>query len=291
MEAQKRKSLDKTQVALSSFLVAIFLTSFKAIVGLMTGSLGIISEAIHSGMDMFAAGITLFSVRYSTKPPDEKHNFGHGKIENISALAEALLLIVTSFWVIWEAYERLMGKEINVMVNFWSFFVIIIAIFIDYNRARLLKKASVEYRSQALEADALHFSSDILTSGVVLLGLIFTLLKVPIADVIAAIIVSLVVMQMSLKLAYKAVNQLLDSAPISQKSILDIISKIPEVREVHDIRVRSSGSTIFVDMNIHVDPNISIENAHKISHRVEEEIKKEFSNSEIHIHQEPDNAH
>ncbi|MGB9913256.1 MAG: cation diffusion facilitator family transporter, partial [Candidatus Kapaibacteriota bacterium] len=115
MEAQKRKSLDKTQVALSSFLVAIFLTSFKAIVGLMTGSLGIISEAIHSGMDMFAAGITLFSVRYSTKPPDEKHNFGHGKIENISALAEALLLIVTSFWVIWEAYERLMGKEINVM--------------------------------------------------------------------------------------------------------------------------------------------------------------------------------
>lgn len=291
MEVQKKKSVGKISVALSSFLVAIFLTTFKAIVGIATGSLGIISEAIHSAMDMFAAGITLFSVKIASKPPDEKHNFGHGKIENISAFLESLLLLATSFWVIWEAYERLTGKQVEVVVNFWSFFVIIVAIIIDINRARILKRASIEHHSQALEADALHFSSDILTSGVVLLGLVFTLLKIPIADVIAAIIVSLVVMQMAFKLAYNALNLLLDSAPIARKSILEIIARIPEVRSVHDVRVRSSGSTMFVDMNIHVDPNISVDDAHKISHKVEEEIRKEFSNCEIHIHQEPDNPH
>ncbi|MEJ5286568.1 MAG: Cobalt-zinc-cadmium resistance protein [Candidatus Kapaibacterium sp.] len=291
METKTKRKFSKISVAVSSFIVAIFLTTFKAVVGIATGSLGIISEAIHSGMDMFAAGITLFSVKFSSKPPDERHNFGHGKIENISAFIEALLLLATSFWVIWEAYERLTGKNVEVEVNFWSFFVIIFAIIIDVNRARILKKASEEYQSQALEADALHFSSDILTSGVVLLGLVFTLLKIPTADVIAAIIVSLVVMQMSLKLAYNSINFLLDSAPIAKQTIKEIVTRVPDVRDVHDIRVRSSGSTIFVDMNIHVNPNLSIEDAHKISHQVEEEIRKEFSNCEIHIHQEPDDSH
>ncbi|ROL57315.1 cation transporter [Bacteroidetes/Chlorobi group bacterium Naka2016] len=291
METKTKRKFSKISVAVSSFIVAIFLTTFKAVVGIATGSLGIISEAIHSGMDMFAAGITLFSVKISSKPPDERHNFGHGKIENISAFIEALLLLATSFWVIWEAYERLTGKNVEVEVNFWSFFVIIFAIIIDVNRARILKKASEEYQSQALEADALHFSSDILTSGVVLLGLVFTLLKIPTADVIAAIIVSLVVMQMSLKLAYNSINFLLDSAPIAKQTIKEIVTRVPDVRDVHDIRVRSSGSTIFVDMNIHVNPNLTIEDAHKISHQVEEEIRKEFSNCEIHIHQEPDDSH
>ncbi len=288
---EKRKSLDKVKVALSSFIVAIFLTAFKGIVGFLTGSLGIISEAIHSAMDLFAAGITIFSVKLSSKPPDEKHNFGHGKIENISALAEAFLLILTCGWVLWETVLRLTGKEVEVVVNFWSFFVIIVAIIIDYNRAKILKKAAVEHNSQALEADSLHFSSDILTSSVVLLGLVFTMFKIPVADSIAAIIVSFVVLGMSLKLAYKAIHQLIDSAPFSKSKILHIVTRIPEVRNVHDIRIRSAGSTIFVDMNIHLDPELTIEDAHKVSDRVEEAIKGEFSNCQIHIHQEPDSKH
>lgn len=291
MEAKKRNKIGKEKVALSSFFIAVFLTAFKGIVGFLSGSLGIISEAIHSAMDMFAAGITFFSVKFSSKPPDERHNYGHGKIENISALIEAFLLLITSIWVLFEAYERLSGKSVNVVVNFWSFFVIIFAIIIDINRARILKKAAIEHNSQALEADALHFSSDILTSGVVILGLIFTLLKIPVADSIAAIIVSLVVLYMSLKLAYNAANQLLDIAPFSKTTIMEIVSQIPEVREVHDIRIRSSGSIIFVEMNIHVDPNISIEDAHRISHQVEEKIRNEFANCQIHIHQEPQSKH
>ncbi|MCX7909671.1 MAG: cation diffusion facilitator family transporter [Ignavibacteria bacterium] len=291
MSIKRVKSLNKTQVAISSFFIAIFLTLFKGTVGLLTGSLGIISEAIHSAMDMFAAGITVFSVNFASKPPDERHNFGHGKIENVSALIEAFLLLLTCVWVVWEAYERLSGKQVYVVVNFWSFFVILFAIFVDVNRARILKKAAVEHNSQALEADALHFSSDILTSCVVLLGLIFTLLKIPIADAIAGIIVSLVVLYLALKLAYNAVNLLLDSAPFSKGNIVKIVSQIPEVRAVHDVRIRTSGSTIFVDMNIHLDPNLSIEDAHNISHKVEEEIKKEFSNCQIHIHQEPETHH
>jgi cation diffusion facilitator family transporter len=285
------KSLDKLKVATGSFVVAIFLTIFKAVVGLLTGSLGIISEAIHSAMDVFAAGITVFSVRIASKPPDEKHNFGHGKIENVSALVEAGLLLLTCVWVLWEAFERLTGKQVHMIVNFWSFFVIIVAIFIDINRARILKNAAKKYNSQALEADALHFSSDILTSSVVLLGLIFSLFNIPTADTVAAIIVSFVVLYMSIRLAFNAVNLLLDSAPFAKSRILEIINTVPEVKDVHDIRIRSSGSTIFVDMNIHVSPELTVEDAHNISHKVEEEIKKRFSNCEIHIHQEPENRH
>ncbi len=283
--------MDKIKVAISSFFVALFLTIFKGTVGFLTGSLGIISEAIHSAMDLFAAGITVFSVKIASKPPDETHNFGHGKIENISALVEAFLLFLTCGWVVWEAVERLGGKEVHVTVNFWSFFVVLFAIFIDINRAKILKKASIEHRSQALEADALHFSSDILTSGVVLLGLFFTLLKIPIADIFAALIVSLVVLFMSIRLAIQSINHLLDGAPFSKMRILSIVNKIPEVKNVHDIRIRSSGSTIFVDMNIHLDPNITVEDAHRISHIVEEEIKKEVLNCRVHIHQEPENSH
>jgi len=164
-------SNEKRKVAGWSVLAAVFLTGFKFVVAILTGSLGLLSEALHSGLDLVAAVITYFSVRLSDKPPDKEHNFGHGKIENFSALVETILLFVTCIWIIYEAIHRMITGKIEIEVNVWSYVVIITSIVVDVSRSRALYKVARKYNSQALEADALHFSTDIWSSSVVLLGL------------------------------------------------------------------------------------------------------------------------
>lgn len=284
--------LKKQKVAFYSFLIALGLTFVKGIVGFATGSLGILAEALHSGMDVVAALVTYFAVRIADKPADENHNFGHGKVENLSALFETGILMLTCFWIVYEAYHRLVTSSSHITVNFWSFFVIILAILVDFNRSKILYRNAKKFNSQALEADALHFSSDILSSSVVLIGLVFASFDFHIADSIAALFVSTIVFILAVRLLKKSIDQLLDRAPFKTKqSIQEIVNQIPEVVEVHDIRVRTSGSNIFVNLNIHLDPKLTIEEAHNISHKVETEIRNSFKHSIIHIHQEPSTGH
>ena len=167
-QAQK----DKTTAALSSVIAAVGLTSFKIIVGILMNSLGILAEAAHSALDLVAALMTLFAVRMADKPADKEHPFGHGKIENISALFETILLLATLAWIINEAVQRLFFKQAEVEISIWSFIVMGTSIIIDYTRSRILYRAAKKYNSQALEADALHFSTDIWSSTAVILGLI-----------------------------------------------------------------------------------------------------------------------
>lgn len=282
----------KEKVAIVSFGITIFLTMFKTIVGLTTGSLGILSEALHSGMDLIATGVTIVAVRISEKPADDNHHYGHGKIENISALFETLILIVTCGWIVYEAIQRIQKETFEFNISFWSFFIIILSIFIDSNRSRILFKIANEHKSQALEADAFHFSSDLLSSTVVLLGLIFSTFNFHLADSLAALIVSGIILYISLKLSLKAIDELLDKAPkYTKETIEKIISKIPEVEKSHDIRIRTSGAKIFIDLNIHLDPNITLEQAHNISHFVETKIQEKIKNSIVNIHQEPTTEH
>ncbi len=163
-------------VALSSVGAAVLLTTMKIVVGLLTGSLGILSEAAHSGLDLIAAVVTLFAVRVSARPPDGEHTYGHGKVENFSALVETLLLLATCGWIIYEAIERLFFKTVHVEVTLWSFVVMGVSIIIDFTRSRALMKTAKKYGSQALEADALHFSTDVWSSCVVIFGLIAVLI-------------------------------------------------------------------------------------------------------------------
>src|SRR5581483_605422 len=163
---------EKQAAALSSLVAAIGLTTFKFIVGLLTGSLGILAEAAHSALDLMAALVTFFAVRISARPPDRTHLYGHGKVENISALFETLLLVATCAWIVWEAVRRLVSHRVEVEVTVWSFVVMITSIVIDVSRSRMLERAAKKYNSQALEADALHFRTDIWSSSVVILGLI-----------------------------------------------------------------------------------------------------------------------
>ncbi len=199
---------EKRSAALSSVVAAVGLTSFKIIVGLLTNSLGILAEAAHSALDLVAALMTFFAVRISDKPADREHNFGHGKVENLSALFETVLLLATSAWIINEAVKRLVFKNVEVEVSIWSFIVMGTSIAVDYTRSRILYRAAKKYNSQALEADALHFSTDIWSSSVVILGLIGVtvarfipgLTWMSEADAVAACIVALIVIYVSAEL-------------------------------------------------------------------------------------------
>ena len=263
--------------------------SFKLVVGLLTGSLGILSEALHSGLDLIAAVITLFAVKIADLPADDEHNYGHGKIENLSALIETFLLLVTCFWIIYESISRLINKH-PIEVNAFSFIVIISSIIVDFSRSRALYKVARKYNSQALEADALHFSTDIWSSAVVLIGLIaYSLFDFVYADSIAAMVVAIIVLSVSYRLGRRAFNVLLDRAPTKiVDQINQVIKRIPGVIKYHDLRVREGGAYKFVELNIHVNKGLSIEEAHSISENVEDEIASKIPHCKVTVHIEPD---
>jgi cation diffusion facilitator family transporter len=280
---------EKNRIAITSVAAAVFLTSFKMIVGIYTNSLGILSEAAHSGLDLIAALVTLLAVRVSSKPADEDHQYGHGKVENLSALIETLLLLITCGWIISEVIDRLLGKHVAVDISVWSFLVIIISIIIDFSRSRALMRIAKKYNSQALEADALHFSTDIYSSVVVLIGLVVYKIGFTLGDSVAALIVAVIVIGISIRLGKRSIDVLLDKAPTGAKEKVASITKAIEgVLNVHDIRVRNSGAETMIELNIHVDPKLDINSAHEISRQVEETINTEIPKSTVVVHIEPD---
>ena len=282
---------EKKRVALLSVLAAIFLTSSKFIIGILTGSLGILSEALHSALDMVAAVITYFSVRISDKPADKEHNYGHGKIENFSALVETILLVITCAWIIYEAVHRLTTGNTEIEVSVWSYVVVISSIVIDVSRSRALAKVAKKYNSQALEADALHFSTDIWSSTVVLLGLIFAQFGIYLADSVAALMVALIVLFVSYRLGKKAIDVLLDKAPFETIGVVkEILVGFAEVKEYHNLKVRTAGADTFIKFNIHVEPEANLLYVHELCDRIEKELQNKIPRSEVYIHAEPQEA-
>jgi cation diffusion facilitator family transporter len=279
---------EKKRVALFSVFAAIFLTGFKLIIGVLTGSLGILSEALHSGLDLVAAVITYFSVRISDKPADKEHNYGHGKIENFSAFIETILLLITCTWIIYEAVQRLTTGQTHIEVNVWSYIVVISSIAIDITRSRALYKVAKKHNSQALEADALHFSTDIWSSAVVLFGLICANFGFFFADSVAALVVALIVLFVSYKLGKKAVDVLLDKAPQDiVVKVEQVLSKYNDVKHFHSLKVRTAGADTFIKFNIHVNPDSSIRQIHELCDNIEKEISRIIPRSEVYIHAEP----
>lgn len=281
-------SREKRVVALSSLIAAILLTLLKAIVGVLTGSLGILSEAAHSGLDFAAALMTFFAVSISAKPADDSHHYGHGKFESFSALFETLLLLITCGWIIYKAAYRLAGHPVEVEVNFWSFAVMGTAIIVDISRSRALSRAARKYGSQALEADALHFQSDIYSSLVVIFGLIFTKAGFPIADPLAALGVSILVIIASVRLALRSSHVLLDRAPSGiEEGIRAALRSLPQVIEIRKIRVRDAGTQIFVDLTIAVDGKLTLNESHAVADETERYISAIVPKVDVTVHVEP----
>ncbi|MFA5021843.1 MAG: cation-efflux pump [Patescibacteria group bacterium] len=278
----------KQSVALSSVFASLFLTLGKLVVGLLTGSIGIISEAAHSALDLGAALLTYFTVRVSDKPADLEHPFGHGKTESVSAFIETGLLFLTSFWIIYEAVKRLLLKDVVVEVTWYAFAIILISIIVDFSRSRALKKVAKETKSQALEADALHFSSDIWSSAVVLLGLFFVSLGLNGADAIAALVVAVFVMVAGWKLGKRTIDVLIDASPKgTTERIQELVEEVDGVLNIERLRVRPAGASLFIDMLINVNRNLPMEMVSQIVKNVEATILKNFSQADLVISTQP----
>lgn len=287
---------EKRWVALTSVVAAVALTLMKLVVGLTTNSLGILSEAAHSGLDLVAAVITLWAVRISGQPADGEHTYGHGKFENLSALFETLLLLLTCVWIVYEAVSRLFFREeVSVDPSVWAFLVVMVSMVIDFSRSRALSKAAKKHGSQALEADALHFSTDIWSSGVVLAGLVgvvaaekFNLPWLVQGDSVAALGVALIVVWVSLKLGKKSVDDLLDSIPKNlQKRVMTAIARVPGVEEITRLRMRRSGPKVFADVTLTVGRSTAFERAHDIADLVEAAVRSELPTADVVVHVDP----
>lgn len=301
MHFDAQAAREKKRAALMSLLAALFLTTLKVVVGLSTGSLGVLAEAAHSALDLVAAGVTFLAVRLATLPADKRHAYGHGKAENLAALAETLLLLFTCGWIVHEAVDRLFFHPSPVRVSFWAFAVMAVSIAVDFNRARLLGRVAKKHKSQALEADALHFSTDIVSSGVVILGLAAVwaasfaapggLLHTALlrADSVAALIVAVIVAWVSLRLGARAVDVLLDAGDRdSFKKIEEAVATVPDVLRINKLRLRQSGSFIFADMELVLPAGASLEYSHAVTEAVERAVRAVLPDADVTIHFEPD---
>jgi cation diffusion facilitator family transporter len=272
---------EKTIVALSSVGAAIGLTCLKIVVALLTGSLGILAEAAHSGLDLVAALMTFFAVRVADRPADITHNYGHAKVENLSAFLEAGLLLITAFWVIYEAVQRLIFHTGHVDANIWAFLVMALSIGVDITRSRVLLRVARRLGSQALEADALHFRTDIWSSAVVIAGLFVVFLtthfKLPAwlgqADAVAALGVSAIVIWVSLRLARETIDALLDHSPVELAARVQAsLARLEDVTEVRRIRIRRAGNKFFADVIIAAPRTLTFERTHALTERVEQAV-------------------
>ena len=279
---------EKKFIALTSVAAAVFLTSFKLGIGLWTNSLGILSEAAHSGLDLLAAVITLLAVTFADRPADEDHQYGHGKVENISAFIETLLLVLTCAWIIWEGIDRLLNHATHVETNIWSFIVMGTSIVIDVSRSRALYRVAKKHHSQALEADALHFSSDVWSSLTVIGGLFFVWIGYPEFDAISAITVALLVLFVSYRLGRRTIDALMDRVPHDLlKEVEGAIKSVEGVEELRKLRIRPSGAHIFIDAIIGIRRTIPFQSAHAIMDSIERAVLLLHPNADVVVHSEP----
>lgn len=287
---------EKNRAALNSVLAALFLTGMKLVVGLLSGSIGILAEAAHSGLDCAAAIVTLIAVRTASKPADAGHSYGHGKIENFSALVETLLLLATCVWIVRESVLRLISDKVHVDASIWAFGVIVVSIVVDISRSRMLYRVAAKHRSQALEADALHFSTDIWSSAVVLVGLAGVKIAewypslgyLRKADAVAALGVAGIVVVVCGRLGFRTVEALLDASPPgTAEKIKARVEALDQVFDCHAVRVRHSGPHWFVDLHIIVDGTQTLAQAHSLTERVEQVVAEILPEADVTVHPEP----
>src|SRR6195256_6666868 len=286
---------EKRAVAGNSVLAAFAITALKIVVGFTTGSLGILSEAAHSALDLIAALVTYFSVRVSDKPADADHQYGHGKVENFSAFIETGLLLLTCIWIISEAVKRLFFHSVEIEPSAAAYVVMILSIGVDAWRSRALGRIALKYDSQALEADALHFSTDIWSSSVVILGLLLVQLGhtyqiawLRQADPIAALFVAGVVVSVSWRLARRTIDALLDAAPSGVRSqILDRIGTVDGVLEVDRVRFRKAGNRYFADVSVALERNFTFQRSEQVSDAVTSRVREVLPDADVMVHPVP----
>jgi cation diffusion facilitator family transporter len=278
----------KVSIARLSIISNSLLILMKLAAGLISGSVSILSEAIHSLMDLIAAFIAFFSVRVSDNPPDLRHPYGHGKIENISGVIESLLIFVAAVWIIIEAVRKLFGEKIELESIALGSFVMLISAVVNTFVSRRLYKVARATNSVALEADALHLKTDIYTSLGVAIGLCLIMVSgINWLDPVIAILVALFIIKEAYNLMTKAFTPLLDTAWGN-----DEIAGLEERLKVlgvsyHDLRTRVAGNYRFVDIHIQIPEDVTVGSAHKYCDKIENELTSVYENLTVTIHVEP----
>jgi len=290
---------EKQRAALASVAAGAILTALKLAAGITTSSLGLLAEAAHSALDLGAAALTWGAVRASWRPPDAEHQYGHGKIENLAALAETFLLVLTSIWILTESVRRVAGEGPEVEPTMWAFVVMGLSIIVDGYRSRDLRRVAEESGSQALEADALHFSTDIASSAVVILGLGGVLAAqrfgwhwMSLADPVAAFVVALIVLALSFKLGRRAVDVLMDRAPAGLSARIErALAGLEGTQGATRIRVRQAGDRVFADVELRLRPGLPLAEGDRIASQARDRVK-EIAGAEasvlVQLHPEPD---
>ena len=278
----------KERVALGSIAASALITLAKGAAGLATGSLALISDAAHSLLDVAATTMTWFAVRAANRPADEEHHYGHGKYESLAALVETAFLFLLSGAVAFEGVRRLLAGESGVEANWAAVGVLIGAIVIDVWRWRQLKRVAAETGSEALEADALHFSSDLVNSVLVLAALGAAALGYPQADALVAIFVALFIAVAGFRLAQRTIGTLLDAAP---KGLAERVKaeaeRVAGVVSVARVRVRPAGGRVFGELLVRVPRALPLENVAAIKRKVAQAIEDELPGSEITVTADP----
>jgi cation diffusion facilitator family transporter len=291
-------SAEKRRVALHSMLAAAAMTLLKLAAGLLSGSLGVLSDAAHSGLDMIGSALTFFSVRVSDKPADEDHTYGHGKFENFSSFGEVLLMALSSAWIIWEAVQRILrhGRELQDLA--WPVAVVLCSIAVDFWRSRRLRVVADRTGSSALATDAFHFASDIYSSLAVLAGLCaswagahFGIAPLRYADPLAAVVVSLLILRLTVRLGREAVDVLLDQIPAETRlRLIDDVARVPGVLSVEQARVRRAGANYFADLTLALPRRYTFEHTGELVNAATEAVHRTLPEADVVIHTVPRQA-
>jgi cation diffusion facilitator family transporter len=279
-------------------LAAAAMTLLKLAAGLLSGSLGVLSDAAHSGLDMLGSGLTFFSVQVSGKPADEDHTYGHAKYENLSAFGEVILMAVSSGWIIWEAIQRILYHAVELRHSVWPLLVVMTSIVVDFWRSRRLRDVAERTGSAALATDAFHFKSDIWSSVAVLVGLgaswvgtHFDIATLRYADPLAAVVVSLLILRLTFRLGHEAVSALLDEIPAeTRRQIINEVERVPGVLAVEQARVRRAGAAYFADLTLAMPRRFTFEHTGELVRAATAAVQRALPETDVVIHTVPRQA-
>ncbi len=291
----------RTAAAEKKFAAALSVTAagvmavLKLVVGLLTGSLGMLSDAAHSGIDLAGSVLTLLSVRVSDKPADENHPYGHAKVENLSAFIETFLMLASSVWITAEAIVRIFIEPVTLRYSFWPLLVLALSMAVDSWRSRQLRTVATRYQSDALSADAFHFASDIWSSAAVFIGLCAAwtghILNIPwlrFADPVAAIVVAMLILRFGWRLAWRTVGALTDSvSPETHRRVLRELQLTDGVLSVDQARMRRAGNKYFADFTLSLSRQLTFQRVEDLVREATSAVQRVLPDADVVIHTVP----
>jgi len=276
--------MGKKQVALFSLIITVLLVAVKIIVAYLSNSISVFSEALNNGLDLVTVLITLLAIRISTRPPDKDHTYGHGKYENLSALFQLVVISLLCFFVIYKSIQRIILKDFELMLNNYVFIVLIGSILVNIIRVYFVGSVARKYNSYAFKAEFLNYLSDIISSLIVVIGLFIARAGFYLADPIASIIISILILVFGIRMAIKVMKNFLDYIPreVTEK-VHEVLEEIPEIKSVNRILIHEVGNIKFVNLEISVDDNIYLSQLENLKEKISGEIAKNLPDSQIMV--------